>query len=219
VILFTILSQNEDFHFYLFSIKLPKALVDCKCESVSGADGQCSAAFGWRTIMKASWTLHLARWIGGLSLALFVSSASHAAIFSFTFAPDSQLSSAQSQIGNQTAGFTNNFGIDLFNQNYDLVISIINVVDPSSIFANLMVAFDAGGQSISPLNVFNIGGTGHTIHISGITNGTSGQSASFQVQVDATNVRETPIPAAALLFGSGLAALGFTGRKKKSAQV
>jgi len=167
--------------------------------------------------MKSGWKLHLASWIGALGVAFFISSASYAApVFTFD-TPGTQTSPSQSQIGGQGAGFTNNFDIQLNNQPYDLTISIVNISDPNSILANLMIAFDAGGSSVSPLLVSNVLEGLHIIHVTGLTGGTGDQNASYQVRVEASQVAQTPIPAAALLFGSGLAVLGVARRRKKAA--
>jgi hypothetical protein len=168
--------------------------------------------------MKSGWKFKLASWVGALGLALFVSNASHAAIFSFT-GPDTQTSPSQPQIGGQDAGFDNNFSLDIIGSPLDLVISIVNVVNPSLFVGNIQAEFNGGGLFNTPLNVNNVGAGSYTVHIHGITGGTKDDTGSYQVQITATDVAKTPIPGAALLFGSGLAALGFAKRRKKGAQA
>jgi hypothetical protein len=100
------------------------------------------------------------------------------------------------------------FGWGLFGPDSDLPIFGSGFGSPLSPGG---VTLDAGSYALG------IGGTVNNFPTGrfGIAHGTNGASYNYEIDALTTEVAQTPIPAAALLFGSGLAVLGFTGRSRK----
>jgi len=94
----------------------------------------------------------------------------------------------------------------------DLTISILDI-GGAPVLTNSINSISLPHTAFA--NIFSyylVSGSGYTIHVGG-TRGTTGGSYSFDL-----NAQALPVPGAFLLFGSGLAALGFAGRAGRKAR-
>ena len=173
--------------------------------------------------MKSGWKLHLASWIGALGVALFVSSAGHAA--TFTFDGNSLITPQDTGILTTTGGQTNaiiaqpSFSL-LGDGTFDITITFTNEsLDDGDIDSPGLRLDGTLNALVNPLILTGLSSpSSFIVDLLGTTVGTSATHYNFKITADAVfhpRVAQTPVPAAALLFGSGLAVLGAAGRKKR----
>jgi len=178
--------------------------------------------------MKSGWKLHLASWIGALGVALFVSSAGHAA--TFTFDGNALITPQDTGVLTTTGGQTGailaqpSFSL-LGDGTFDITITFTNEsLDDGDITGAGLRLNGTADALVNPLILSLVSSpSDFVVNLLGTTAGVSSNHYNFKITADAVfhpKVAQTPVPAAALLFGSGLAVLGAAGRRKrKAAQV